>query len=274
MTIVNNSPLSFSSSPIGVFDSGVGGLSILRSLRAQLPAEDFLYIADTAHAPYGEKSEDYIRTRCFIVADFLISQGAKALVIACNTATAVALDAMRAHYTLPIMALEPALKPAVLASTSKVVGVLATRRTVESARFLAQIARYNHLAQIIAQPCPRLVTLIETGALDNTDMRKALHDYIDPLIMQGVDGLVLGCTHFVFLRQQITALAGSAITLYDSGDGVARVLQQKLATLNALNTPDHHGQDHFWSSAATAETTRVMQLLWGTPISVVPLPAA
>lgn len=257
--------------PIGVFDSGVGGLSVLQALRALLPQEDYLYLADTAHAPYGEKSESYIRDRCFALSDDLMAKGAKALVVACNTATAVALKDLRLRYTLPVIALEPALKPAVAASRSGVVGVLATRRTVASAHFQGQVARYRDVARILPQPCPRLVTLLESGAQDTPEMTAALHDYIDPLLAAGADALVLGCTHFVFLRAAIQHLVGATISLHDSGAGVARVLRDRLQAMAALNPQTVPGSVNFWSSAATPATAGIMARLWGAPLTVAQL---
>jgi len=240
----------------------------MQALRALLPHEDYLYCADTAHAPYGEKSEEYIRERCFALADFLIAQGAKALVVACNTATAVALKDLRLRYTLPVIALEPALKPAVAASRSGVVGVLATRRTVESAHFQGQVARHGGTARILPQPCPKLVTLLEAGAQDTPEMTTALHDYLTPLLAQGADALVLGCTHFVFLRAGIQVLVGPDIALFDSGAGVARVLRDRLHSMAALNPQTTEGNVRFWSSAATPATVGIMARLWGTPLTV------
>lgn len=257
--------------PIGVFDSGIGGLSVLQALRALLPHEDYCYCADTAHAPYGEKSEDYIRARCFALSDFLIARGAKALVVACNTATAVALKDLRLRYTLPVIALEPALKPAVGASRSGVVGVLATRRTVESAHFQGQVARYSDAARILPQPCPRLVTLLESGAQDTPEMSAALQDYINPLRAAGADALVLGCTHFVFLRAAIQQLVGATVSLHDSGAGVARVLRDRLQAMAALNPQTTPGAVRFWSSAATPATEQIMARLWGEPLTVAQL---
>ncbi len=258
--------------PVGVFDSGIGGLSVLRALRTLLPHEDFIYVADTAYAPYGEKSEAAIQARCFALSDFLLQQGAKALVIACNTATAVALQALRARYKLPIMALEPALKPAVAASRSHIVGVLATRRTVESTHFHGQVARYADQARILPQACPTLVTLLEAGAIDSPAMTEALQDYIAPLLAQGADTLVLGCTHFVFLREHIRRIAGDAVQLFDSGDGVARVLRDRLMDAALYNQQTARGKLTFYSSAATPATRQVMERLWGEPLQLLPLP--
>lgn len=259
--------------PIGVFDSGVGGLSVLTSLRQALPQEDFLYLADSAHAPYGEKSPDYIRARCFALCDFLLRQGVKAIVIACNTATAVALPTLRAHYAVPIIALEPAVKPAVSASRRHEVGVLATARTLESQHFLDLAARFAGQAHIIPQPCPRLVALLEAGEEHSPAMQKAVHDYVVPLLAAGADALVLGCTHFVFLRDQIAATAGEAVTLHDSGAGVARVLQRRLEVQQSLRPRHEAGLLRFLSSAATERMQALMVRLWGETLTLEPLKA-
>ena len=262
------SPPSAPDNPIGVFDSGIGGLSVLRALRAHLPAEDFLYIADSAHAPYGEKPEKDIRDRCFALCDTLLARNAKAIVIACNTATAVALAALRAYYSVPIIALEPAVKPAIAATHSKIIGVLATRRTLESRRFQELAARFADQARIIPQPCPTLVTLLESGDRDSPAMTAAIRSYIDPLLAAGADTLVLGCTHFVFLHEQIQAAAGPATRLVDSSAGVARNLHNRLQTASLLKTGATPGTESFWSTAATPQMQNIMQRLWPTPLKL------
>jgi glutamate racemase len=270
---MNRNPVPSPSSPIGVFDSGVGGLSVLTTLRQALPQEDFLYLADSAHAPYGEKSSEYIRARCFSLCDFLLQHGVKAIVIACNTATAVALPALRAHFPVPIIALEPAVKPAVATSRCHEVGVLATARTLESQHFLDLAARFANQAHIIPQPCPRLVTLLEAGEEHSSAMQAAVQDYVEPLLAAGADALVLGCTHFVFLRDQIAAVAGDGVTLHDSGAGVARVLQRRLETQQTLRPRDESGFLRFFSSAATDRMQGLMTRLWGGALTLEPLKA-
>ena len=257
-------------SPIGVFDSGVGGLSVLRALRTHLPAEDFLYVADTAYAPYGEKSEDEIAARCIAIGDFLVTRGVKAIVIACNTATAAAATQLRARYTLPIIALEPAVKPAVAASRSGIVGVLATQRTLEAPRFQELVTRFAAQAQIILQPCPQLVTLLESGADQKPAMQDALKNYLTPLLAAQADALVLGCTHFVFLRPQMSAIAGNAVRLFDSSDAVAQTLRTRLHT-HSLQHTNHQGSEQFYSSAATPTMQALMQRLWQAPLTLQPL---
>lgn len=261
-------PMPSCSAPIGVFDSGVGGLSVLTALRQALPQEDFLYLADSAHAPYGEKSPDYIRARCFALCDFLLRQEVKAIVIACNTATAVALPALRTHYAVPIIALEPAVKPAVAASRRHGVGVLATARTLESQHFLELAARFANQAQIIPQACPRLVTLLEAGEEHSPAMQAAVQDYVAPVLEAGADALVLGCTHFVFLRDQIAEAAGREVTLHDSGAGVARVLQRRLEDQHVLSPRSNTGVLRFFSSAATERMQGLMARLWGDGLAL------
>ena len=155
--------------PIGVFDSGVGGLSVLKHLRALLPAEDFLYVADSGYAPYGERSPEFIRERSFYIANFLIEKGVKALVVACNTATAAAVHELRERLTIPVVAMEPGIKPAVELTKSKVVGVLATAGTLESARFFSLVNRYAGDVEIVTQPCAGLVERIEANDSNSYD---------------------------------------------------------------------------------------------------------
>nr|NIU62727.1 glutamate racemase [Stutzerimonas stutzeri] len=167
--------MSDCNAPVGVFDSGVGGLSVLREIRRRLPHESLLYLADSAHVPYGEKSPEYIRERCRIIAAFFVEQGAKALVLACNTATAAGVTELRELYPdLPIIGMEPAVKPAAAATRSGVVGVLATTGTLKSARFAALLDRFAGDVRVITQPCPGLVERIEAGDLASDETRAML----------------------------------------------------------------------------------------------------
>ena len=194
--------------PIGVFDSGVGGLSVLREIRRELPFEDLLYVADSGHAPYGDKSPEAIEARATAIAEFLIGEGAKAVVVACNTATGAAARLLRARYPVPIVAMEPAVKPAVELTRTGVVGVLATRRTLASNSFTVLLGRIGGAAEILLQPCPGLVERVEAGDLDGDATRALLRDYLGPLIERGADTIVLGCTHYPHLRPLIGELAG------------------------------------------------------------------
>ncbi|NVM76457.1 glutamate racemase [Duganella sp. SG902] len=227
--------------PIGVFDSGVGGLSVLRHIRAQYPAEDLMYFADSGHAPYGDKTEEYVVERALAVTEFLLSQGAKALVVACNTATVAAIKAVRArHPELPVVGVEPGLKPAAAASRNGKVGVLATARTLKGEKFLQlreQISAATR-AEFLLQPAVGLVDEIEKGDLDAPQIGAMLERYVAPLLEQGADTLVLGCTHYPFVRGGIERVLHAHqrddVTLIDTGDAVARQLGRLLEAGNLL----------------------------------------
>jgi len=248
--------------PIGVMDSGVGGLSVLKHLTRQLPHEHFIYFADSAHAPYGNKTATEIQQRCKIVADTLIAQGAKALVVACNTATAAAIGSMRQHYTLPIIGMEPAVKPAAAASKNGIIGVLATTGTLQSAQFAALLEHYGQNVQVVTQACVGLVECIEQGQLDAPQTQALLQQYCQPLMAAGADTIVLGCTHYPFVRQYIQDIVGSNVTLIDTGAAVAKRLQQVLEQQQMLNAATEAG-DYVFLTSRTEETQLVMQQLWG-----------
>ena len=248
--------------PIGVMDSGVGGLSVLKHLTRQLPHEHFLYFADSAHAPYGNKTAIEIQQRCFTVADTLIAKGAKALVVACNTATAAAISSMRERYTLPIIGMEPAVKPAAAASHSGIIGVLATTGTLHSAQFAALLEHYGQHIQVVTQACVGLVECIEQGQLDAPQTHALLQQYCQPLIAAGADTIVLGCTHYPFVRQYIQKIVGPNVTLIDTGAAVAKRLQQVLEQQQMLNAATEAG-DYVFLTSGTEETELVMQQLWG-----------
>ena len=263
--------------PIGVFDSGVGGLSVLRHLRAMLPMEDFFYVADSAHAPYGVRDEAFIRGRAMAILAFLRLRGIKALVVACNTATAAAIAELRQHCAFPVIAMEPGIKPAVEVSRSKVIGVLATAGTLESARFFALLNRYAVDAEVITQPCPGLVEAIEANQIESAATQRLLRAYLDPLLARGADTLVLGCTHYPFVREQIAALVGPDIAIIETGAPVAREVKRRLQlTQLAKNTADAHGRpipgrETFWSSGDPAAVQRVISALWRPDSTVLPL---
>jgi glutamate racemase len=228
--------------PIGVFDSGVGGLSVLRHIREQLPHEHLIYFADSGFAPYGDKPEQVVAERSLAIAGFLIARGAKALVVACNTATVAAIKLLRAHYPdMPIVGVEPGLKPAAAATRNGKVGVMATNVTLGGEKFLAlrdQISSTSH-AQFLLQGCTGLVEQIELGELGSAATAAMLDRYIQPLLDQGADTLVLGCTHYPFVRATIEATiarhAAHEVVLIDTGDAVARQLARLLSAAALLN---------------------------------------
>ncbi len=227
--------------PIGVFDSGVGGLSILQALRAELPHEDFIYIADSGHAPYGERDDAYVLARSRAVTAHLVQQGIKALVIACNTATAAAIDLLRAeHPTLPIIGVEPALKPASLLSRTRRIGVIATRSTLASRRFKALLQSLAGQANFVLQPCDGLAEAIERGVEVTDDPGVATKIIASCAINTGamgrfglkdgeIDTLVLGCTHYPFASEHLRELLGPHVQFLDTGAPVARQTRMRLA---------------------------------------------
>lgn len=256
---------------IGVFDSGVGGLSVLQHIRALLPDERLIYVADSAHVPYGDKSPAFIEQRSLAIAQFLIDQGAQAIAIACNTATAAAADSLRSRFDLPIVAMEPAVKPAVAATRSGVVGVLATVGTLESARFAALLDRHAANVEIVTQGCPGLVEKIEQGDLAGTETRALIERYVSPLLARGADTLILGCTHYPFLAPLISEIAGSHVTLVDTGAAVARQLQRRLQKELPQRTPTP-GSTEFWASGNIQRVAHTISVLWGAPVTIQCLP--
>ena len=256
------------SAPVGVFDSGVGGLSVLREIRALLPAESLLYVADSGHVPYGEKSPEFIRERCRLIAGFLLGQGAKALVLACNTATVAGVAELRELYPqLPIIGMEPAVKPAAAATRSGVVGVLATTGTLKSAKFAALLDRFASDVRVVTQPCPGLVERIEAGALDGAATRELLQGFVAPLLAEGCDTLILGCTHYPFIRPLLRELLPASVSLVDTGAAVARQLQRRLAEQQLL-ADGEAAAGRFWSSGDPGQMQAVLPLLWGEAASV------
>lgn len=260
-----------SNAPIGVFDSGVGGLSVMREIRQLLPNESLLYVADSGHVPYGEKSPEYIRERCVWITEHLLAQGAKALVLACNTATAAAAADLRERYPqLPIVGMEPAVKPAAAATRSGVVGVLATTGTLKSARFAALLDRFAGDVRVVTQPCPGLVECIEAGELQAAATRELLQRYVAPLLDEGCDTLILGCTHYPFLRPLLTTLLPPSVTLIDTGAAVARQLQ-RLLLQHDLAATEAAQPSRYWSSGDTAQLSRVLPILLGETAEILSL---
>jgi glutamate racemase len=261
-----------SDAAVGVFDSGVGGLSVLQEIRRLLPHGPLLYVADNGHVPYGEKSQAFIRERCLFISDFLLARGAKALVLACNTATAAAVGELRERYPqLPIVGMEPAVKPAAAATRTGVVGVLATTGTLKSAKFAALLDRFASDIRVITQPCPGLVELIEAGNLLDPALYRLLSSYVEPLLAQGCDTLILGCTHYPFLKPLLGEILSPSIALIDTGAAVARQLQRLLGERHwqVQGTPP---SEQFWCSGDCRAMQRVMPALWGKSAQVKALP--
>jgi glutamate racemase len=208
--------------PVGVFDSGVGGLSVMREIVRQLPDEDVLFFADTAHCPYGRRAHEEILQLVRGIVRFLLSQGAKIVVVACNTASAAALHQVRQSFETPIVGMEPAVKPAAERSGSRVVGVLATEATFQGALFASLIERFASDVEVLTRACPGLVEQVEAGLVRADTTREMLETYLRPMLDAGVDSVVLGCTHYPFLRALVREIVGDGVEIIDPSAAVAR----------------------------------------------------
>lgn len=266
------------SAPIGVFDSGVGGLPIARAIRALLPREDLLYVTDSRHAPYGAKSDEAIRARAFAVSDFLVSRGAKAIVVACNTATTTSIAAMRERYALPVIGVEPGVKPAVLNTRTGVVGVLATPKTLVTDAFTSLAHKVAGNVRVEAMACPDLVAQVESLRLSHDEAADVVTRYVQPLLDKGADTLVLGCTHYVHLKPVIMAVAGPEVQVISTEDAVAREVRRRLELAGLLRTAEGAdtpvGGNQFWSNADHTLFKRQVDVLWGEGEDVQGLPAS
>lgn len=256
--------------PIGVFDSGVGGLSVLRHIRKHLPGEALIYFSDARFAPYGSMPTAQIEARALAIGDYLIRRGAKAIVVACNTATAVAIAALRAAWpALIVIGVEPGLKPGAALSATRLVGVLATEVTLASPRFehLRQQVAAETGVQFLLQACPGLVEQIEAGALQCDATDALLRRFTLPLLDQGADTLVLGCTHYPFLLEQFKAItaaragSGRCITVIDTGAAVARQLERLLAARGCLRDVGDGALEGVTSGATEALAAACRNLL-------------
>ncbi|MDP2659265.1 MAG: glutamate racemase [Dehalococcoidia bacterium] len=214
--------------PIGVFDSGVGGLSVVRELRRLLPRESVVYYADTRNCPYGHRPEPEIQEIAAQASRFLLDRGAKLIVVACNTASSVALARLRATFEVPFVGMVPAVKPATLATRARRVLVLATAATVQAEVFNELVDQFASGIQVHTQACPGLVDLVESGNDDPELATPLLHRYLEPVPAHGIDTVVLGCTHFVFLRDDIQKLVGAGVKVIDTGEAVARQVRRVL----------------------------------------------
>jgi glutamate racemase len=258
----------YAEKPIAVFDSGVGGISVLKHIHALLPNEQLLYVADSKYAPYGNKTPAEIQSRCFEIADFLIAKDAKALVVACNTATAAAIDAMRDKYALPIIGMEPAVKPAAEASRNGIIGVLATTGTLKSAQFAALLESYGRNVKVVTQACVGLVECVERGELDTANTKALVQQYCAPLLAEGADTIVLGCTHYPFIKPLIEQAVGSKVVIIDTGAAVAKYLQKKLAEQHLLATTNAEENVVFWTNSKAENAAQVIEALWGAKAEI------
>jgi len=256
------------SSPIGVFDSGMGGLSVLREIHRLLPHENLIYIADSKHAPYGDRSTQHVKKRSQKIAIFLLEKNIKILVVACNTATAIAVEILRQQLPIPVIGLEPAIKPGVKMSKTGVIGVLATQRTIESQRLHGLTLQYAPHTKVLAQACPGLVEKVEANHLNHYDTKQLIKQYTQPLLQQNADTIILGCTHYPFLHQTISKIVGNDIQLIDTGKPVAQQLQRVLQQNGLSISSEKKGVISFYNSSNCKHHTNTMQQLWHEKVDV------
>ena len=254
--------------PIAIFDSGVGGLSVAKKIREALPQENILYIADSAHAPYGNKSQQYIVQRSVALVEFMLQQQAKIIVVACNTATLSAIKQLRSSFTLPIIGVEPGIKPASVITQSGVIGVMVTTRTAQLESFHELLQRYSNNLRIEVQPCEGLVEQIEQGDLLSLKTHNLIASYVEPLLSKGVDVIALGCTHYPFIMPVIENIVGHKIKIIETGTAVAKQVVRRMQEENCLAPDNQIGQERFYTTGDAAAAEVIMSDFWGYPVEV------
>lgn len=257
------------SNPIGIFDSGVGGLSVLRAIRRQLPHESIIYLADQANVPYGSRSLEQVRQFSERITRFLLKQNAKIIVVACNTASAAALIYLRQVFpNVSFVGMEPAVKPAAESSQSGVVGVLATPATFQGALYASVIERFAQGVTVLQHTCPGLVTQIEAGHLDTEETRAILLDALQPMIAQGIDTIVLGCTHYPFVIPIIQEIVGPKVNVIDPAPAVARQVERVLTANNLLQKNSQTGLVQYITTADPQIMKALLPMLIGETADV------
>lgn len=229
--------------PIGFFDSGVGGLSVLREAINLMPNENYIYFGDSKNAPYGIREVEDVKKLTYKAVDFLLSKGAKAIVIACNTATSAAVAALRITYPdLPLVGIEPAVKPAVELNTNKKIIIMATPMTLKEKKFLRLIERFKDKAEIVSMPCARLVEFVEESRFDSDELMQYLEDKYKNINKEEIGAVVLGCTHFPFVRDKIQKVVGEGIPVIDGSLGTCKELRRRLKEADLLNDSNTKGE--------------------------------
>jgi len=249
--------------PIGVFDSGVGGLSVLRAIRARLPSEDLIYVADQAHVPYGPRPRDEVARFSEEITRYLLGRGAKLIVVACNTASAAALHGRRAIFPdVPFVGMEPAVKPAAERTQSGVVGVLATPATFQGELYASTVERFAQGVTVLQDTCSGLVEQIEKGALEAPETRRILEDALKPMLAQGMDRVVMGYTHYPFVIPVIQEIVGDRVEVVDPSPAIARQVE-RLLEQHDLRNPGGKGKVWLVTTGEAAQLAGVLPSLWG-----------
>lgn len=222
---------------IGVFDSGVGGLSVWKELVALMPNQEYIYVSDSGYCPYGPRPKSYITERAARISEFLISRGADIIVVACNTATAAAIKHLRSSYEIPFVGMEPAVKPAVLQSKSGVIGVLATQGTFKGELYLGTLHKFASNSKVIEQIGTGLVEIVESGKVETEEADRLLKNYLQPMVEAGADHIVLGCTHYPFLAANIERITGGTLEIVNPAPAIARQTEHLLAEIGKNTLP-------------------------------------
>lgn len=256
--------------PIGIFDSGVGGLSVLQHVHQLLPHEHILYIADSGYAPYGCQDNSFIEQRSRVITEHLIAQGAKAIVIACNTATASIIESFRQQYGIPFIGIEPGIKPAIAMTKNGHIGIMATTGTLSSTRYSELRQRFGDSVNVHNQACPGLADQVEAGLLDDPDTMQLLKKYLSILEKKQVDTIVLGCTHYSFLITQIKKIMGPSIQLVDTSYAIAEQLKRVLEQENSKNKAVS-GSINYYTTGSIDNTKSTINSLLGYDVTVNPL---
>ena len=260
---------SESSRPIGIFDSGVGGLSVLRELCRELPAERFHYLADNLHLPYGLRPLLEVRGFCEKIAAFFAAVPVKLAVVACNTASAASLKHLRTAFpAIPFVGMEPAVKPAAAGSRTRKVGVLATTATFQGELFESVVERFAGDVEVLRQPCPGLAEFIEHNPPDHPGLDGLLRRWIPPLVEEGVDNLVLACTHYPLIKERIAAMAGPEVRVIDPSGAIAKRTRQVLAERDWL--ADGEGGERFFATGDLAAFSASASLILGRKVEAEP----
>jgi len=254
-------------SPIGVFDSGLGGLSVAREVRRRLPHESILYLADSAYCPYGGRSIEEIQERSLAVTQALVERGAKLVVVACNTASGAAIETLRESFAIPIVGLEPAVKPAALSSVAGRIAVLATPATLKTARFNRLVDNHGAGVEVIKVECPGFVELVEMGEVNGNGALDAVARVLEPVRIAAADRVVLGCTHYPFLRGAIQEVLGSGVQILDSGTAVAKQVERVLRRRGIL-AEEGVGGFQVLTTGDPATVYPIAERLWGEPLEV------
>ena len=236
--------------PIGILDSGVGGLTVLAEIMKLLPHEDVIYFADSANFPYGNKSVDELQSLALQASRVLLDKGVKLIVVACNTGSCASLATLRATYEVPFVGMVPAIKPATAATRNGKVGVIATKATVQAEVFAELLAQFAEGVRVFTRACPGLVEMVERGEIDSPELRRLLHEYLEQMLAERIDTLVLGCTHYPFLRPVIREIVGESVNIIDSGAAIARQVERVLRSNDLLGKKTKQGKVTYISSGS------------------------